>query len=103
VQHKEYTWDYWYQPLLWATEETYTQSKIILIMLKKLATKIIFPQAPQERSEAINSLAGPVAFGDIITHFLIYKVPPMLFIVFMALVSINLGVFNLLPLPALDG
>ena len=49
----------------------------------------------------INSLSGPVGIVAVIGEASSAGLGPILMI--LALISINLGVFNLLPLPALDG
>ena len=50
---------------------------------------------------AINNLSGPVGIVSTIASAVSYGIQPLLLL--MALITINLGVFNLLPLPALDG
>lgn len=86
-----------------AGEEVYAQSRITLEVFFGLMGKIFTPKVPEERQEAVKSLSGPVALGGIFVDFVHVGVPASVVFVFMALVSINLGVFNLLPLPALDG
>lgn len=50
---------------------------------------------------AVNNLSGPVGIVSTIATAVSYGIQPLLLL--MALITINLGVFNLLPLPALDG
>ena len=50
---------------------------------------------------AVNNLSGPVGIVSTIASAVTYGVQPLLLL--MALITVNLGVFNLLPLPALDG
>ncbi|MDO4566567.1 MAG: RIP metalloprotease RseP [Oscillospiraceae bacterium] len=50
---------------------------------------------------AVNQLAGPVGIVTIISTVSSYGIRPLLSL--LALLTINLGIFNLLPLPALDG
>ena len=50
---------------------------------------------------AINNLSGPVGIVSTIASTVNYGIQPLLLL--MALITVNLGVFNLLPLPALDG
>lgn len=50
---------------------------------------------------AMNNLSGPVGIVSTIATAVSYGWQPVLLL--LALITINLGVFNLLPLPALDG
>lgn len=50
---------------------------------------------------AINNLSGPVGIVSTIASVVSYGFRPVLLL--LALITINLGIFNLLPLPALDG
>ncbi len=50
---------------------------------------------------AINQLAGPVGIVNVISDAAVEGIKNVIYI--MALLTINLGVMNLLPLPALDG
>ena len=50
---------------------------------------------------AVNELSGPVGIVSVISSATRIGLRPVLLI--LALITINLGVFNLLPLPALDG
>lgn len=50
----------------------------------------------------LNDLSGPVGVGEVITEAVrSYSFAQVMYIV--ALITINVGVFNLLPIPALDG
>lgn len=84
-------------------KETYHQSVMTLELLGNLAKKIILPKTPIERTEATKSLGGPVAIWGLFVDLLSAKVAVSVIFLIAALISINLGVFNLLPLPALDG
>ncbi|PZM86749.1 hypothetical protein DLH72_00145 [Candidatus Gracilibacteria bacterium] len=66
-----------------------------------LAQKIFAPKDKKERAEAIESMAGPIGIVDFITKTLSAGI--IFLIIIGAIISINLGVFNLLPIPALDG
>ncbi len=80
--------------------ETYNQSLLTLKALWILMRKIFNPETPKERTDAINSVSWPVWTVDVIA-----KIVPQGFIVILviwAIISINLWIFNLLPIPALD-
>lgn len=74
-----------------SVHRTWSMSVLTLDMLGKLITGKI----------SVNNLSGPIAIakgaGQSAQYGLVY------FLGFLALVSINLGIFNLFPLPVLDG
>lgn len=82
------------------TIETYNQSLLTFKALGILSRKIFNPENRQERTEAINSVSGPVWTVNVIAKI----VPEWLSVILIiwAIISINLGIFNLLPIPALD-
>jgi regulator of sigma E protease len=84
-------------------QETYGQAKLTLELLGNLVQKLVHPQTPTERSEATKSLTGPIGMGNLFVNLVHVNVPVSLILAIAALISINLGVFNLLPFPALDG
>lgn len=82
------------------TLETYNQSILTLIWLKSIVTKIILPKQENERKEALESVSWPIWIVWVITNSIENWV---WFILILAwIISINLWIFNLLPLPALD-
>lgn len=83
--------------------ETYYQSKLTLELFGNLLSKIFVPKAPTDREEAVKSLGGPIAVGDLFIKLVDAKVSAAVVAIIAALISVNLGVFNLLPFPALDG
>ena len=83
--------------------EVYDESVLTLRILGSLAGSILLPSAPAERTEAISHLSGPIGVGDIFVHLVDYHAGFGIICVLAAMISINLGVFNLLPFPALDG
>jgi regulator of sigma E protease len=80
--------------------ETYYQTRLTFSGLKILILHIFFPETPEERTGAIEQVAGPIWIVSVITQSLEWGF--MLLIVLWAIISINLWVFNLLPIPALD-
>jgi len=86
-----------------AARETYGQSKLTLELLGNLVRKLVTPKTPAERTEATKSLSGPIGIGNVFVDLVAMKVPVTVILAIAALISINLGVFNLLPFPALDG
>jgi len=53
------------------------------------------------REVGVDQLSGPVGIAYVTSHFAVQGIMPLL--VFASIININLGIFNLLPLPALDG
>ncbi|RKW25211.1 hypothetical protein D8B46_00055 [Candidatus Gracilibacteria bacterium] len=66
-----------------------------------LLKKIITPENQKERQEAIQSVSGPIGVVNFISSTL--SAGFVFLVIIGAIISINLGVFNLLPIPALDG
>lgn len=71
--------------------ETYETSKLILINLGMLVTGQL----------SIDMLAGPVGIYDVTDQ--VVQTGFMNFLMWTAMLSVNLGIINLVPLPALDG
>lgn len=84
-------------------KETYAQSQMTLELLGTLVSKIVTPHTATDRDEAVSSLGGPIAVGNLFVSLIDAKATLSVIIMIAALISINLGVFNLLPFPALDG
>ncbi len=77
--------------LTYGFTQTYELSKFILTSVGKLVTGQL----------SIDNLAGPVGIYDATDEFV--KSGFYTFLTWTAMLSINLGIINLLPLPALDG
>lgn len=102
AQNKDFSYNF---TLLWslgaAWTETLAQLEIWLRWIVMILRKLIFPQAPEERSEAIEYVAGPIGIVQVVTLSLSSWF--MILAVLSAVISVNLALFNLLPIPALDG
>ena len=77
--------------LNFALSETYKASSLIVVGLEKLLSGAV----------AIKEMGGIVAMTDITTRAAGVSVSVLLYVV--ALLSVNLGILNLLPVPVLDG
>lgn len=75
----------------YATHETYTSSLLIFQSVQKLITGVV----------PAKEVGGVVSIAKITADAAEYGWMSLLF--FSALISVNLGVLNLLPIPALDG
>lgn len=84
----------------YALLETKNQISFTFSWIKMLLGKIIFPKTETERQEAINEVSWPIWMVDFMSktvgNWIIFV------LIIWALISINLWVFNLLPIPALD-
>lgn len=100
--NEDFKHQYWvWNALKYAGIETYVQSRLTLSWLAMLLQKVVAPETPKEREEAIDQMAGPIWIVSVVTQSLAGWLS--LLLILSALISINLWVFNLLPIPALDG
>lgn len=83
--------------------ETYYSSIMTFTLVKKTFSSLLFPKTETERVEAQNNLSGPIGAGNAFVMMVEHSVPVQIIILFVALLSINLAVMNILPFPALDG
>lgn len=83
--------------------ETLALSLMTIDLLKSTLRKLFAPRDPQERVEAGKMVAGPIGMWAGMIDILRFWLTPSLFLLLVALLSINLGVINILPFPALDG
>ena len=81
--------------------ETLSQLELWYRGISMILRKLIFPEAPEERSEAAQMVTWPIGIVQVVTLSLSAGI--MLIAVLAAVISINLALFNLLPIPALDG
>lgn len=79
------------ESLAYATEETYNASLMIFQSLQKLLTGVVPAKELGGVVSIVQITADATAYGWISLFF------------FSAFISVNLGVLNLLPIPALDG
>jgi regulator of sigma E protease len=79
------------QMLFYAGRETWKATTLIAVGVKKMSTGEV----------SHKQVGGAITIFDIIMKFAEHGFTYLLFI--MALISVNLGVLNLLPIPALDG
>lgn len=89
------------QSIKYGVLETYYQARLTLSGLWLLLKNVITPEKPEDRQEALNQVAGPIWIVWVITNALEWWFT--LLILLWAIISVNLWVFNLLPIPALDG
>lgn len=104
--HVEINGDFRYEyglgkSILYGVQETYGQTILTFKWLWILVQKIFAPKTKEERSEAIEQMSGPIGLVDFISKT--FSEGIIFLLIIGAVISINLGVFNLLPIPALDG
>ncbi len=83
-----------------ASKEVYNESLLTFKALWTLIRKITFPDTKKERTEAVDSMSGPVWIVSVVNDAMKWWFSIIL--ILASLISINLWVFNLLPIPALD-
>lgn len=100
--NKNFTYKFWFLEAvkngIW---ETYNQSLLTFQAFTMLMKNIIAPEKKEDRTEAINSISWPIWVVSLVSKSVSESF--ILVIVIWALISVNLGVFNILPIPALDG
>lgn len=82
--------------------ETYAEGKLTIDFLGLTVKNIVSPKQASDRTEAVNSLSGPIGAGQIFVGIAQAHAGFAVIVCIAMLISINLGVFNLLPIPALD-
>lgn len=82
-------------------KETWNQALLTVKWVWILIKKIFRPKNAEERKEAISQVSWPVWIVDFISNSMAAWF--IFLIIIWAVISINLWVFNLLPIPALDG
>ncbi len=80
-----------FQAMYYAVDQTVAMIKLTFVVLGKLLAGAISPK----------TLAGPIGIAQMSGQ--VAKAGPLAFLSFLALLSINLGILNLLPIPILDG
>lgn len=80
-----------FQAMYYAVTHTVGMIKLTFVVLGKLIVGAISPK----------TLAGPIGIAQMSGE--VAKAGPLAFLYFLALLSINLGILNLLPIPILDG
>lgn len=100
--NQDFIYKYWFfSSLKYGFFETTGQIHLTFVGLKTLVQKIISPQTPTERQEAIDQVSGPIGMIDFMSKTLWEWM--IFLLIIAAIISINVWVFNLLPIPALDG
>lgn len=80
--------------------ETYNQTLLTFKWIWILWQKIFNPKTETEREEAVKNMKWPIWIVDMVANSLSAWV--IFLLIIAAIISINLWVFNLLPIPALD-
>lgn len=96
----KYNFTLWESIKYWFTE-TYGQIILTFKWVGMLAQQIFAPKTPTERQEALDQVSGPIGMVNVMTQSITNWV--IFIVIIWAIISINLWVFNLLPIPALDG
>ena len=96
-----FIYKYWFiDSIRYGFYETYAQSVLTIKSIWLLFKNIVLPEKQKDREEAIDWLKWPIWIVDFISGSIWFWI--MFIIIIWAIISINLWVFNLLPIPALD-
>ena len=99
--NKNFEYKFWFlESIKYWTLETYNQTLLTLKWIWIIAKKTFYPETPEERSEVIKNMKWPIWIVDLVANSIGAWIA-FIFIIW-AIISINLWVFNLLPIPALD-
>jgi membrane-associated protease RseP (regulator of RpoE activity) len=72
-------------------------------MFFSVTSRLIFPSTPAERKSATETIGGPIAMTSFFVEMTRLNIGWQVLAIVVALIHISLAVFNILPLPALDG
>ena len=98
----DFKYKYWFfDSITYWIKETFNLSILTFKWIKLLFVNIFTPETPEHRTEAIKQVKWPIWIVDFISNSMQNGISFILII--WAIISINLWVFNLLPIPALDG
>ena len=92
-----------FEALLMGWRETIATTRVTYDFLAQMVVGLFAPKDNREHEEAKSMLAGPIGLGSTFVSIVENSVPFTIILVMIALLSINLGVVNILPFPALDG
>jgi membrane-associated protease RseP (regulator of RpoE activity) len=92
-----------FEAITMGAHETVATTRITLAFLGRMVVGLFAAKSETEHTEAKNMLAGPIGLGSTFVSIVENSVPLATILVMIALLSINLGVINILPFPALDG
>lgn len=93
----------WFEALVMGWKETIATTKITVWFLIRIVNGIFIPKSSNEHEEAKNMLAWPIGLGWSFISMVENNASTGIILVMIALLSINLGIVNILPFPALDG
>lgn len=84
-------------------KETIATTHLTINFLSRMVVGLLAPKNDKEHEEAKSMLSWPIWLGNTFISIVQDSVPITIILVMIALISINLGVINILPFPALDG
>ena len=93
----------WLTAFSMAGKELSAQIALTWYGLRELVRKVFISQDVHDHEEAKAMVAGPIGIGSAFVYAIELHIPLSVIILFVAMISLSLGFFNLLPIPALDG
>ena len=99
--NNNFEYKYWFLNSMkyWFTE-TYIQSILTIKWLWILWKKIFSPENTTDRQEALDQMSWPIWIVDFVSNSIWAWI--IFLLIITAIISVSLGIFNLLPIPALD-
>ncbi len=102
VKNEDFKVEYgFFSSIKYGTLETYNYSVLTLKWIWTLGSKLFNPKTETDRKEAISQVSWPIWIVNVITDTMSQWI--IFLLIFWAIISLSLWVFNLLPIPALDG
>lgn len=93
----------WLEAIQMGWKETIATTHLTINFLSRMVVGLFAPKNDKEHEEAKSMLSWPIWLGNTFISIVQDSVPITIILVMIALISINLGVINILPFPALDG
>lgn len=99
--NRDFEYKYWFfSSIKYWFIETYNQCLLTLKWLKLVLGNIFIPDTPEQREETLKQVSWPIWIVSFMSTSITQWIS--FIIIIWAIISINLWVFNLLPIPALD-
>lgn len=93
--------------LITSIQKGFVETKNQIVLTAKLLAYMVHvlttSDDADQKKEVVDGIGGPIAVGNVFVSMAQQGISFMSVLIFGALISISLGVFNLLPIPALDG
>jgi regulator of sigma E protease len=105
IAFKEYDFIFypWYKQIIFGIGKGFVQSFEMIALILDSLSKLVLHFFTDQKTTATLDVIGPVGMVNQIQKQGLFEGSPLNIIQFAAILSVNLGIMNLLPFPALDG